>query len=110
MVSGETRAAALARTGRALTEFAILGIPTNVAFLLALVRHADVRAGRLDTGLLDRVLDQVLAASHGDDLPPEVAAAAVLPGLTDRTGPGATSGAAGPAPSDPWSTLTGWRN
>jgi 3-methylcrotonyl-CoA carboxylase alpha subunit len=110
VVSGETRAAALARLERALSEFAVLGIPTNIAFLLALVRHADVRAGRLDTGLLDRVLDEVLAASRADDLPPEVAAAALLPSLTRRSGPGAASATNGPPPSDPWSVLTGWRN
>ena len=42
------------RLERCLREFPILGIRTNVPFLLALVRHPDVRAGRLDTGLIDR--------------------------------------------------------
>lgn len=60
IVSAETRAAALARADRALGEFAILGIVTNIPLLRALVRHPDVRAGRIDTGLLDRLLPTLL--------------------------------------------------
>ena len=62
IVSAETRAAALARADRALGEFAILGIVTNIPLLRALVRHPEVRAGRLDTGLLDRLLPSLLPA------------------------------------------------
>ncbi len=62
IVSAETRAAALARADRALGEFAILGIVTNIPLLRALVRHPDVRAGRLDTGLLGRLLPSLLPA------------------------------------------------
>ena len=63
IVSAETRAAALARADRALGEFAILGIVTNIPLLRALVRHPDVRAGRIDTGLLGRLMPSLLPPS-----------------------------------------------
>ena len=61
VVSGETRQAALARADRALREFVVLGITTNIPLLRRLVQHPDVRAGRLDTGLLDRILPALTA-------------------------------------------------
>ena len=39
---------------RALAETIVLGVDTNISFLRALARDADVRAGRLDTGLIGR--------------------------------------------------------
>src|SRR5205814_1941717 len=57
IVSAESRALALARMDRALSEFAVLGIHTNVPFLRALVNHPDVRAGRLDTRFIERPPD-----------------------------------------------------
>ena len=73
-MSAETRAAALARADRALAEFAVLGIATNIPLLRALVRHPDVKAGRIDTGLLDRLLPSLLPETG--ELPPPVAAVA----------------------------------
>jgi acetyl/propionyl-CoA carboxylase alpha subunit len=102
IVTAETRAAALARADRALTDFAILGIVTNVPVLRALLRHPDVQAGRLDTGLVDRVLPS-LTAAH--DLPLPVAAAAAQHAL--RT-PGSTRAGTSPVIADAWSDLR-WR-
>ncbi|EID55316.1 acetyl-CoA carboxylase biotin carboxylase subunit [Saccharomonospora xinjiangensis] len=53
---GPDRASALNRLDRALADTTVLGVPTNVPFLRALVRHPDVVAGRLDTGLVEREL------------------------------------------------------
>jgi acetyl-CoA carboxylase biotin carboxylase subunit len=105
IVTSETRALALARLERALGEFPILGIHTNVPFLLALVRHPDVRAGRLDTGLIERSLDDLVKACRPDDLPPPVAAAAIL--MASAATP---AGPAVASSSDPWRSLTNWRN
>ena len=52
---GDSRQAALARLDRALAETVVLGIRTNTAFLRGLLAHNDVRAGRLDTGLIERL-------------------------------------------------------
>ena len=51
---GPDRKTALSRLDRALGETAILGVTTNVRFLRTLLGHPDVRAGRLDTGLVGR--------------------------------------------------------
>jgi acetyl/propionyl-CoA carboxylase alpha subunit len=106
IVSAETRAAALARADCALGEFAILGIVTNIPLLRALVRHPDVRAGRIDTGLLGRLLPSLLPASA--EAPTAVAAVAVAralqPGAQAALRPGE------PAQHDPWITLQGWRH
>jgi acetyl-CoA/propionyl-CoA carboxylase biotin carboxyl carrier protein len=70
---GATRSQALARLAGALRESAVLGVRSNVAFLLALVEDADVAAGRLDTGLLER-----LEVADGDPSPADAARVALL--------------------------------
>jgi acetyl-CoA/propionyl-CoA carboxylase biotin carboxyl carrier protein len=53
---GPDRATALGRLERALGELELLGVTTNAAFTRGLLGRADVRAGELDTGLLERLL------------------------------------------------------
>ncbi|MBM7504441.1 acetyl/propionyl/methylcrotonyl-CoA carboxylase subunit alpha [Agromyces aurantiacus] len=52
---GADRAEALDRLDAALADTVVLGIETNTAFLRRLLAHPDVRAGHLDTGLIDRL-------------------------------------------------------
>ena len=101
IVHAETRQAAIARADRALGEFAVLGIATNLALLRALVRHPEFRAGRLDTGLLDRLLPSLLTPSGA--VPAAVAAAAAARAAAVRPAP-----AASPT-YDPWTLLAGRR-
>jgi acetyl-CoA carboxylase biotin carboxylase subunit len=49
-----TRRHAAARLARALGEYAVLGIQTNITFLEALMKDEDFLAGELDTAFLDR--------------------------------------------------------
>jgi biotin carboxyl carrier protein len=58
-------AAAVDRTRRALDEFHIAGLPTNVHQLLAILAHADVRAGDARTSLLVEAPELMAAASAG---------------------------------------------
>ncbi|MCX6498059.1 MAG: biotin/lipoyl-binding protein [Arthrobacter sp.] len=51
---GEDRTAALDTLDGALARYTALGIDTNVEYLRLLINDADVRAGRLDTGLIER--------------------------------------------------------
>lgn len=51
---GPDRATALARLDAALAETVVLGVDTNIGDLRALLADPSVRAGELDTGLLDR--------------------------------------------------------
>jgi 3-methylcrotonyl-CoA carboxylase alpha subunit len=101
----ETRDAVIDRTLAALRRYAVLGIPTNIPFLLRLVGHPAFRAGAVDTGFVDRHLGELLAP------PPErllqlAAAAAAASGATPGRRP---DGGSRPAPSDPWADLRDWR-
>ncbi|MFF2620976.1 acetyl/propionyl/methylcrotonyl-CoA carboxylase subunit alpha [Oerskovia jenensis] len=51
---GADRAQALDRLDRLLAKTLVLGVETNVGFLRALLADPDVRAGDLDTGLIER--------------------------------------------------------
>ncbi|WP_395108914.1 biotin carboxylase N-terminal domain-containing protein [Actinomadura sp. SCN-SB] len=93
---GSDRAEALRRLDRALASYTLLGVPTNVAFLRELLRHPEVVAGRLDTGLVERSLDEPAPASA---VPPEAFVAAALERmLALETGD-----------PDPWAVPDGWR-
>ena len=92
IVSGPDRAAALARLARALGELRVVGPATNVSYLRALLERPDVRAGELDTGLLERIGDELQPAPN-----PELPALALV----------ALIGT--PASDDPWEDRDGWR-
>jgi acetyl-CoA/propionyl-CoA carboxylase biotin carboxyl carrier protein len=53
---GPDRATALRRLDRALASLEVLGVTTNAAFTRALLSRDDVRAGTIDTGLIERIL------------------------------------------------------
>jgi acetyl-CoA/propionyl-CoA carboxylase biotin carboxyl carrier protein len=88
------RAAALRALERALAGTAVLGVVTNVPFLRALAAHPAVAAGELDTGLVERVLPDLVP---GLAVPDEVRAAA---GLVFH---------AMPQGEDAWEITDGWR-
>ncbi len=50
---GRDFAAAVARSRRALAEFRVRGVSTNIPFLLAVVNDPDFRAGRVTTSFID---------------------------------------------------------
>jgi acetyl-CoA/propionyl-CoA carboxylase, biotin carboxylase, biotin carboxyl carrier protein len=88
------RETALGRLDHALRGTAVLGLGTNVAFLRALVTHPEVRAGRLDTGLIERHLSQLTST----DVPDIAYAAYVLSKLAELG-----------REDDPWESLLGFR-
>ena len=61
IVHGADRDAALAKLRRALSGCRIAGVSTNLAFLGALASHGEVAAGNLDTGIVARDLDDLVA-------------------------------------------------
>jgi hypothetical protein len=77
---GADRDEALDRLDRALAELVVLGVATNAGFTRALLALPQVRAGEMDTGLLERVLPE-LGIEAPDDL---AAAAAVAAFAVDR--------------------------
>ena len=101
IAQGDDRGMALDRLAGALRGFEVAGVTTNVPFLSRLVANSGFRAGDLDTGLIDRELDALLAR---DPVPDPVLAAAAMHAagaLAERTH--------GTAWGDPWATLIGWR-
>ncbi|MFA5632983.1 MAG: carboxyl transferase domain-containing protein, partial [Porticoccaceae bacterium] len=52
----------VARAGRALSEFRIEGLETNIRFLQALLRHMDVQANRVDTRFIEVHVDELIEA------------------------------------------------
>ena len=52
----ETREQAIQRLERALYEYFVGGIKTNISLFRRILRDPDFRAGKLDTGFLDRLL------------------------------------------------------
>ena len=52
---GEDRASALGRLRAALSSMKIVGVTTNLGFLLDVLAHPDVTAGHVDTGWVERV-------------------------------------------------------
>lgn len=104
---GESRDTAIARAASALRMFPILGVKTNVPFLLRLLDDRAFRAGRVHTGYIDEHLDELSAQT---DVPRDAVAAAAVA----ASGAGAPSSGRGGladndcAPADPWSGLGGW--
>ncbi len=109
-VLAESRDAAIARALAALRSFAVLGIRTNIPFLIRLLDHREVRAGRLHTGFIEQHIDELIARR---ETPAEaVAAAAVTPDARLRQGFGGQDalrrGASQPDALDPWTAIREW--
>lgn len=64
IVWGRDREEAIARLARALAEYEVGGIATNLSFFQRVLRHPDFLAGRLDTGLVARILADGAGASE----------------------------------------------
>ncbi len=72
----ETREAAIDRMLRALDEYVVGGIKSNIGLFRLILSDADFRAARIDTGYLDRLLAGPLPAIAQADVSDEVAAVA----------------------------------
>ena len=122
IVQAETRAGAIARAASALREFPILGIRTNVPYLLAVLDHPAFRDGDVDTGFLDRETPALvggMTAPHVQEAAFAAAAASFLAGPSDASrsttgtpghgssGPAGSAAADGPI-TDPWDVPGPW--
>ncbi len=72
---GADRKQAIARLTRALGEYFVGGIKTNISLFRRILRDADFRAAKLDTGFLDRMLKRT-EDQRADSRATEVAAIA----------------------------------
>jgi acetyl/propionyl-CoA carboxylase alpha subunit/acetyl-CoA carboxylase carboxyltransferase component len=78
-------AALAVKAGRALDEFRLQGVETNIPILRALLQRQDVRAGRMTTRLVERNIGELLAAAPGPERFFAPAAAAAAQGATAAT-------------------------
>ncbi|HJT97301.1 MAG TPA: biotin/lipoyl-containing protein, partial [Rhodanobacteraceae bacterium] len=102
-----TRELALVRMREALAACDVVGPKSNVEFLERLVRHPAVVEGRIDTGYLDRHLDELVGASDADAAAPMIAAATAW--LLHEEQSAECAAYRSPDPHSPWSRVDGWR-
>ncbi|KUL73202.1 MULTISPECIES: acetyl-CoA carboxylase biotin carboxylase subunit [unclassified Streptomyces] len=95
---GPDRATALRKLRAALAGTVTLGVPTNAGFLRRLLAHPAVVAGELDTGLVERVVDDLVTTEVPEEVY-EAAAAVRLDALRPRTD----------GWTDPFAVPSGWR-
>ncbi|MEC9358194.1 MAG: acetyl/propionyl/methylcrotonyl-CoA carboxylase subunit alpha [Pseudomonadota bacterium] len=107
IVWDETRDRAIDRMLGALAAFEVAGVGNNARFLARLIDHADFRAGRVDTGLIERERAILLAPAAAP--PREVFEAAELHQLLDEARAGAEDAAGSLDPWSPWAQADGWR-
>jgi acetyl-CoA carboxylase biotin carboxylase subunit len=86
-VWGDTRAAAIERMRRALSEYHVGGIRTNLPFHRQVMRHAAFIAGEYDTGFIERHKPELQPAAADDEtaMLAAVAAAAHAAGQAAET-------------------------
>jgi len=73
---GTDREQATARLVRALNEYFVGGIKTNISLFRRILKDAEFRAGKLDTGYLDRLLARGAVDEPRDEHAAQVAAIA----------------------------------
>jgi 3-methylcrotonyl-CoA carboxylase alpha subunit len=105
IVWGETREAARRRAVEALREYHILGVRTNIPFLLTLLDHPRFVEAAVDTGFLDREGDAIRALMPVDIPAAALAAAATHEGVRGAASPLRQSASV----LDPFLSLGGWR-
>jgi 3-methylcrotonyl-CoA carboxylase alpha subunit len=100
IVWGKDRDAALAQMAQALSEYQIVGLATNIAFLKRLIESKPFAGADLDTGLIERnqeVLFPAMQPASTKTL--ALAAAALFDSEKNRAA----------AAHDPWADTSGWR-
>jgi 3-methylcrotonyl-CoA carboxylase alpha subunit len=117
IASGRTRDEALARLGRAIDAFVVLGVTTNLAFLRRVIDHEAFRSGAVHTRFLDehagalRLRRDGAAAGAGVPIEALIAAAAAATGAA----PAASRDGRPDEPRStghpgPWETAGAWRS
>ncbi len=96
---GRDRTVALDILDAALAGYTALGIDTNVEYLRLLINDPDVRAGHLDTGLIERRMPDLEFRRIEDA---ELVAAALYGVVSGKQGSAVTH-------SGPWQASNGWR-
>jgi acetyl-CoA carboxylase biotin carboxylase subunit len=105
IVTGETREVAIARAIAALRRYIVLGIRTNIPFLLRILESSEFAAGAVHTGFLDNE-GASLREAGPVQLPPAALAAAAYHQEAGRVSHEPSTAAVRSA--DPFETIRGW--
>ena len=100
------RTSALARLRDALVQCEIEGPKSNIGFLERLVRHPSIVDGSIDTGYLDRHLDEFLPQAQADET---LLLAAAIARLLWQEASERERAALSADPTSPWALADGWR-
>jgi 3-methylcrotonyl-CoA carboxylase alpha subunit len=100
IVWGNDREEALGHMVQALSEYQVVGLATNVAFLKRLVESKPFAGADLDTGLIERNHDALFPPAS--PVSTQVLALAAASLLSSEQNAGA-------AANDPWADTSGWR-
>lgn len=84
VVWAETREAAIDKMASALREYVVLGVKTNIGFLIRVMNNEEFRQGKLDTGFIERHQD-LLTPGEVDIEPALIAAALAVEDVEETT-------------------------
>ncbi len=107
---GHDRAEAIAKMERALQDTAVLGVTTNIPYLLAILREPHFRQGQTSTSYL---ADHMAGWQPDSAVSEEAWLGAAVFELLQGAGKGQTGAAAAvstTAQPDPWNSAVAWRN
>jgi acetyl/propionyl-CoA carboxylase alpha subunit len=105
IASAEGREQSIARLSEALRSYPVLGIQTNIPFLLRILEHPQFQAGLMHTAFLDSEGASIAELDDGE--PPPFVRAAVAAAEADI--PIASGVGSAPRNWDPWVGLREWR-
>src|ERR1700736_3418536 len=108
---GQDRQHAISRLVRALPEYFVAGIKTNLGLFRRILADKDFQSGKIDTGYLDRLL-KVETSSEGDDKKRTVNIAAIAAAvftLLDSTSKTAGNGTASNQEGATSPTTSSWK-
>ena len=104
IVWDENRDKALTRLSRALSEFHVEGVRTNLTFLSKLATSQPFRMAQIDTGFIDKH-QQLLFVEPAPELDSAIPMAALVLSMAKHK----TLGSPRNDPYSPWQQCTGWR-
>lgn len=84
VVWAETREAAIDKMASALREYVVLGVKTNIGFLIRVMNNDVFREGKLDTGFIEKY-PELLSAGEVDIEPALIAAALAVESAEEST-------------------------
>jgi len=93
---------ALRKLTARLAEYEVVGVPTNIDFLTKCASHPEFGAGHVDTGFIDKHIDDLLPSDNGVDTS-RLALAATCVALSKMQAAGSLGG------SSPWESLGAFR-